>query len=282
MTTPGATDNGCREKGHDRARRLDLERIGERFTRHERASLHFSGGKDSLACLFLLRPWWDRIVVTWCNTGDAFPETEALVRRVQATVPHFREARSYVRPSIEIAGWPVEALPAKHTEPVGGGPGLNRQERPLLQLYTTCCYQNLWAPLYLADLESKATIVFRGTRLEDSNGRTRRKPGEVVGGLEQHMPIWEWTDADVWAFLEAEGVDLPPHYKLAPGTTSLDCMHCTAWWRDGAPGQLRVLEERYPETHREVVRRLRVIRDSIAEELAHLDRALRPGVEAAP
>lgn len=255
-------------------RTMDLDRISERFTRHDRASLHFSGGKDSLACLFLLRPWWDRIVVTWCNTGDAFPETEELVRKVQAAVPHFREVRSYVRPYIEIAGWPVEVLPARHTEPVDAGPRLNRQERPLMQLYQACCHQNISTPLYLADIESKATLVFKGTRLEDSGGRPRFVPGAVVGGLEFHMPIWDWTDAEVWAFLEAEGGELPSHYKLAPGTTSLDCMHCTAWWRDGAPGQLRVLRERYPETHREVVRRLQLIRDAVAVEFSHLAGAL--------
>lgn len=256
-------------------RDAELERIAERFTRHERASLHFSGGKDSLAALFLLRPWWDRILVTWCNTGDAFPETVELVRRVKATVPHFREVRSYVKPHVEVFGWPVEALPVRHTEPADGGPRLDREKRPLMQFYRTCCHHNISAPLALADLENKATLAFTGRRLADSDGRPRVGPGATsLGGVELHEPLWEWTDADVWAFLEAEGVELPPHYRLAPETTSLDCMHCTAWWHGGSPGQLRVLAENHPETHREVVRRLRVIRGSLADDLADLDAAL--------
>lgn len=262
---------------------LDRERLAERFTRHERAALHFSGGKDSLACLFLLRPWWDRIVVMWCNTGDAFPETEALVREVQALVPHFREVRSYVRPYIELAGWPVEALPVGHTEHLDAGPRLDRKMRPLMQLFRACCYQNITMPLHLADLEAKVTLQLVGRRLEDAGeGQPRSEPGTVSGGIELHMPIWEWTDADVWAFLEAEGVNLPPHYKLAPNTTSLDCMHCTAWWRDGTPGQLRVLQDRHPETHREVLRRLNEIRDSLAEYLSDLDHAITPSAPSKP
>ncbi len=254
----------------------ERERLAERFTRHERASLHFSGGKDSLACLLLLRPWWERTIVTWCNTGDAFPETEELVRKVQAAVPHFHEVRSYVRPFVEVAGWPVEVVPIRHTEPLDAGPRLDRQKLPLMQFYERCCYQNIWVPLLRADTENEATLVFVGGRLADSEGHPRLAPGMVVAGSEHHMPIWEWTDADVWTFLEAEGAELPPHYREAPETTSLDCMHCTAWWRGGAPGQLRVLRERHPDVHREVVRRLQVVRASIAEGLADLDRALEP------
>lgn len=39
--------------------------------RHERVVLFFSGGKDSLTCLLLLRPYWDRLTVCWINTGAA-------------------------------------------------------------------------------------------------------------------------------------------------------------------------------------------------------------------
>lgn len=268
------------------ASRLDLERerIAERFTRHERAALHFSGGKDSLACLFLLRPWWDRIIVTWCNTGDAFPETEALVRKVQAAVPHFREVRSYVRPYIELAGWPVDALPVGHTEHLDSGPRLNRKKRPLMHLYRACCYQNIWVPLANATVEIGASLIFVGSRLSDVDGQPRLRPGTVYLGVEHQMPIWEWSDSDVWAFLEAEAVELPSHFKLAPKTTSLDCMHCTVWSRVPAPERLLFLRERHSEAFREVLRRLQVIRVGVARELEDLDGVLLragDGVETA-
>jgi len=31
--------------------------------------LQLSGGKDSLACLYLLKPKWDDLIVAWVNTG---------------------------------------------------------------------------------------------------------------------------------------------------------------------------------------------------------------------
>jgi 3'-phosphoadenosine 5'-phosphosulfate sulfotransferase (PAPS reductase)/FAD synthetase len=51
-----------------------------------KAVLQFSGGKDSLACLLLLRPWWDRLTVMWVNTGAAFPETLELMEAVRSRV----------------------------------------------------------------------------------------------------------------------------------------------------------------------------------------------------
>ena len=42
---------------------------------HERVALELSGGKDSVACLYLLRHQLHKITVYWLNTGDAYPET---------------------------------------------------------------------------------------------------------------------------------------------------------------------------------------------------------------
>jgi PP-loop superfamily ATP-utilizing enzyme len=47
------------------------------FDRHAKAILFFSGGKDSLACLHLLREYWDRVLVVWANPGEALPELRA-------------------------------------------------------------------------------------------------------------------------------------------------------------------------------------------------------------
>ena len=49
----------------------------EYLDRHDKIALQFSGGKDSLAVLYLCKEWWNKITVVWLNTGSAFPETIA-------------------------------------------------------------------------------------------------------------------------------------------------------------------------------------------------------------
>ena len=50
--------------------------------RHERIALQVSGGRDSIACLYLMRPYWDRVTVYWLDTGAAYPETVSLMQRI--------------------------------------------------------------------------------------------------------------------------------------------------------------------------------------------------------
>ena len=57
------------------------------FNRHKKAVLSFSGGKDSLACLHLCRPYRDKLTVAWVNTGAAFPHIVEFVRKaVKASI----------------------------------------------------------------------------------------------------------------------------------------------------------------------------------------------------
>ncbi|WP_289242019.1 phosphoadenosine phosphosulfate reductase family protein [Delftia sp.] len=62
-----------------------------------RAALHFSGGKDSLACLYLLRPLVEQgLPVYWLSTGDTIPETRAVVDQVRAWIPDLRTVQTDV------------------------------------------------------------------------------------------------------------------------------------------------------------------------------------------
>jgi 3'-phosphoadenosine 5'-phosphosulfate sulfotransferase (PAPS reductase)/FAD synthetase len=87
----------------------DLSIIG----RHAKPILQFSGGADSLACLWLLREHWPRLTVVWVNTGDCFPETSELMRKVRELVPHFHEVRSDQPAQIRRWGYPVDVLPIR-------------------------------------------------------------------------------------------------------------------------------------------------------------------------
>lgn len=194
---------------------------GDALHRHAVPVLHFSGGKDSTAVLLLLQQHWDRLIVAWVNTGDAFPETLELMDRVRRLVPNFLEVQSDQPAQHAAHGWPTELLPITNT-PLGRA--LDGHDRPLLQSYADCCGANIWEPMARAMRAIGATLIIRGTRL--ANGRKSPiRSGDVVDGVAYWHPIERWSDEEVFAFLRRRGW-LPEHY--AHTETSLDCRRCTA------------------------------------------------------
>lgn len=88
------------------------------LARHDRIALQLSGGRDSIACLYLMRPWLDRITVYWLNTGAAFPETLAVIEQMRAWVPHFVEIDGDQPGHVARHGIPSDLVPSSHT-PIG-------------------------------------------------------------------------------------------------------------------------------------------------------------------
>lgn len=228
--------------------------------------LHFSGGKDSLACLYLLKDQWDEITVMWMNAGAPYPETVAQMEKIKALVPHFLEVRSDQSKQIEAHGFPADVVPISNTT---FGVHL-RPGGALIQSWGSCCGANLWEPLQAATRRLGATTVIRGQRRDDYRTSPIRN-GHVEGGVTYLFPIEDWTAADVFRFLEAQKVEIPDSYRWAG--TSLDCWNCTAFL-DERQRELRNLPKHHPELWPEVDRRLRIIRKAIAQDTAYLDAAI--------
>jgi 3'-phosphoadenosine 5'-phosphosulfate sulfotransferase (PAPS reductase)/FAD synthetase len=237
------------------------------FDEHDKIVLQFSGGKDSLACLLLTKQWWDKITVMWTNTGDAFPETIEQMARIKSIVPHFLEVKTDQPSQIRNHGWPSDVVPVKATE--FGRILTQDDDEPVIQGYPICCNANIWKPMFEATLRLGATLVLRGTRKDDGRRATKSQT-EVMNGVTFHHPIWDWPATEVFEFVQDRGF-LPRHYRETE--TSLDCMHCTAYLHENAL-KMRYLERAYPDVSEEVQRRLRVIRDLVVSDLAHVERAV--------
>ena len=215
---------------------------------HEKIVLQFSGGKDSLACLYWLRPVWDKTIVLWLNTGDAHPETKAQMDEVRDLVPHFLEVMSDQPLQIEACGVPSDIVPVWNTP-------LGRQVRPgqryKIQTPFACCHDNIWLPMDKASRATGATCIVRGQRQEEKV-RSPVPSGTWIDGVEHVFPLEDWTRQDVLNFLEENHVPLPFHYRHFD--SSLDCQHCTAYAFEGL-GRMEFLKEYHPGVHREVSRR---------------------------
>lgn len=240
--------------------------IADTFARHTRIALQFSGGKDSLAVLLLLRPLWDRLTVYWLNSGDAFPETVALMKRIRSMVPSFVEVAGR-QPAVHAAmGWPTDVVPAACTSFGIASDGSSRQ--PLIDRYT-CCIQALMLPLHERMIADGITLVVRGQKNADAVKAPTRS-GQVLDGIEYLYPIEGWTDEQVFRFLSVQDALLTPQYGEGM-PSSLDCMHCTGWLEHRSTGYLA---KHHPEVHREVSRRLKVIRIAIAPVVRALNQTI--------
>jgi phosphoadenosine phosphosulfate reductase len=232
------------------------------FSRHDRVAIQVSGGKDSLAALYLLRPYWDRLVVYWLNPGNPFPETYEVIDRVASMVPHFKEVRGRQREIIKEGGWPSDVVPIRWTS--FGQFGLGEKAFKVQGRFD-CCWRSLMLPMHEAMLEDGITCVIRGKR-SDEVDKSPSRSGDVIDGIEFVYPLWDWSAGDVHTFLRDNGVQLPDYYLYVD--SSLDCMDCTAWWEDGIG---KFTKARYPALHAEYVRRIGLIKSAIADELTRIE-----------
>jgi 3'-phosphoadenosine 5'-phosphosulfate sulfotransferase (PAPS reductase)/FAD synthetase len=228
--------------------------MDEFFARHEKVALMFSGGKDSLACLAMARPYWDRLTVVWINAGNPYPETVELMESIRQLVPKFVEVRGDQKEFIATHGHPVDILPLSMT-PMGRL--IRRVDGPKVCAYTDCCRANMWTPAarYLAG--QRFTGAIRG----DKNSDVQRPPvksGDTVNGVEMLFPLESMTDEMVLALVEC----LLPSYGRGI-KTSLDCMNCTAYLHHNKE-RIAELKTTYPEVHAEVIEVLNAVRNEVA------------------
>lgn len=227
--------------------------------------LHFSGGRDSLACLYLLEPRWSDLTVAWVNTGAAFPETIALMGRIRALVPHFLEIAGVQ--SIDRDGYPVDVLPITAST---AGYLFEGWNGPRYQSRYACCAAALWAPMAKAMKDIGATKIIRGQKLADAK-KTPVRSGMVIDGITYEFPLEDWSDADVLRYLTDKGVELPENYRYM--STGLDCHNCTAYLSENA-GRLEYMAARHPEKHAHVMGVLTQLSDTLYQELKPLRASL--------
>lgn len=228
--------------------------------------LQFGGGKDSLACLYLLREKWPTLTVAWLNTGDAFPETLEQMERIRAMVPNFLEVNAGVRTAIELHGPPTDFVSIKNS---AVGKATTDEPGIKLQSWYECCARSFWIPLQQAMQGIGATVIYRGQRdLEDYKAPI--SDGDVIDGVTYRFPIQGWSEAQVEEYLISQGVAIPSHYEFT--SKSLDCMHCTAYL-DAKLDQLQYLKRFHPAQFAEVRSTLQAIKVAVEKAARPLELA---------
>lgn len=218
--------------------------------------LQFGGGKDSLACLYLLRDKWPRLIVAWMNTGAAFPETLAQMEKIRTLVPNFVEIKADVLADIQQEGWPSDVVPVRNTP---WGKATTGEAGITMRSWWNCCTRNFWVPMHAKMLELGATRVYRGQR-NDEDYKSPVRSGDKSDGIEYVFPIEGWSERKVAMYLSANDVEVPEHYGQTK--KSLDCWCCTAYL-DAKLDQLGYLREHHPQKAATVIGKLQQMHNAV-------------------
>ena len=199
-------------------------------------ALAFSGGKDSMACLHLMRTQLDCAI--YIDTGYSYPETERLVDYAATLLPLHR-IQSNRAAQQEREGWPSDVVPINWTRQ---GQEITGQKPIMIQSYLACCWDNISWPLLQAATRLGVTTLVCGQRQEETHKSTIRHYGQVDGVRRVH-PIADWTSEQVLTFLE-QHMDVPDHYRTVRHS-SLDCFDCTGFAQE-SQDRLDWTATRYP------------------------------------
>lgn len=221
---------------------------------HKKIALQFSGGKDSLACFFMLKPYWDKLTVYWVNTGASFPEVREIVEKI-SKLANLVEIETDQPENIKRFGYPVDVLPIT--------------SNMRMQSFMSCCIQNLMLPMHERMIADGITLVIRGQRQEERH-KSPFMSGFVSDGIEYYFPIEDWTGDEVIAYLKSIN-ELPEYYNHVD--SSLDCWSCTAYLSENLRKRT-YMRHKYPEKYLIVSQMLTDIAIETERDLKHLRAAL--------
>lgn len=237
------------------------------FARHDRIALSFSGGKDSLACVYLLRGagLLERVTLYHSDPGDLLPEVVGVVEHVRAMVPRFVHVRTDAAAWMERNGLPSDLVPwTQH--PLAEAVGYRRGR---LVSRFDCCIANLMLPVWERIKADGNTLCIRGARRADLP-RMATASGDVAEGIEILHPIEDWSAEQVFAYLREQGAPICRVYD-GGRLQSPECATCPAWWSEG---RAAYLAQHHPELLRRYRARMALVMDALGEPMQALRREL--------
>lgn len=238
------------------------ESIDSVMARHERVALQFSGGKDSIATLLLMQPWWDRLTVYWLNTGDPFPEVIEIVDRVRGVVPRFIEVDGARDEVVRQFGYPSDVISYSSS---AAAHYLGVAETALLQDRFSCCARVVMQPLHQRMIDDGITLIVRGQR-NDEQFKGIHRSGDTADGFEVLYPIEDWSAEQVFGFIKAQGWDIPRYYTEGMPHSG-DCLVCTAWVGDGRGAYLK---RHHPEAFKRYKAQLAVVTQAVQDSVNNM------------
>jgi len=189
-----------------------------------RLALAFSGGKDSLVVLDIVRKIIPDIQVVYNNTTIEFPETLLYVRRLEKewglnlvmTYPKVNFFRA-----VKERGW------ATHED-------------------RWCCKPYKEDPAAEFITNNRILAEFTGTTRNESIYRRSLKPFKMPSKepyIIRVNPIYDWNDQEVWRYIEENNLPYNPLYDM--GYKRVGCWCCPL----NGPSHYKRLGKTHPKLH---------------------------------
>jgi 3'-phosphoadenosine 5'-phosphosulfate sulfotransferase (PAPS reductase)/FAD synthetase len=229
-------------------------------------ALQFSGGKDSLACLYMFRDD-PEVVVVYTDTGAAFPHMREFVHRTAKKLGVRLHVASPAKPCADWQienGFPADVVAWDATPQMRHMTGC--KTAPVVP-YATCCAVNLWMPMQEAVAALGADTVIRGSKACDDKKSV--PDGYVENGITYLSPLWTWSDEDVFSYLQSVGAEIPPQYAM--GGDSLDCWCCTGYMGTHGTKRFAFMRDNYPDLYADAAARLRAVKETTLSAIGALN-----------
>lgn len=268
------------------------------FVEHEGVNgvyVAFSGGKDSLVLLHLVRSIYPDVPAVFANTGIEFPEQVKFVRSFQNVTevhpikhfPKIMEEDGIVYPSKEVAMYIRDAKKGS-TYAVNGlhGKDLKGNENRYknrfkkwaylmdcgVKISPDCCELMKEKPMRDYErMKQKSPII--GTRAEES---FRRSIGWMKSGCNsfngtrhKSTPLALWTEQDVLRYIVDNRMELSPMYGdvvkvdgkyMLTGCARTGCMFCPVPIAHGDLRSLEYAREHHPKMYKTIMEKFGLLR----------------------
>lgn len=234
----------------------------------DKTVLWFSGGKDSMACLYMIQNMLPKITVIWANTGKYYPEALETINKARALCPNWLEVTTDRDAQWSENGLPSDLVPVDNTKV---GQSVTGQKEVTVQSYLQCRMENISLPLWNATKALGATLVIRGQRKDEAH-RATTNSGDSVDGIQFWHPIETWSKDEVLSFLRKQMGELPEHYAL--DHTSMDCYDCTAYAAH-SHDRVAFTKEHHPALHADYMHKLALLHQAIGIPYLHYSKLMQ-------
>jgi len=208
------------------------EVITEALNKSDNPVVAFSGGKDSIVVLDLVRRINLKVSGVFCNTGNEYPETIEFVRSLDNIV-WLDPIKSFWQ-CVKEYGMPVIKTKAKRH----GNQCCNfLKEKPAIDYYTENDVDLVFTGLTADESRSRMMVLKRMSEkiYDDDEKVIGWIPKAYLNKTENRFkchPIAFWSEAEVWTYIKWLRISYNPIYDM--GIRRCGCRFCTAYisWQD--------------------------------------------------
>jgi len=205
---------------------ISLKIIKKSLSYSKTPAVAFSGGKDSIVVLHLVRELMPDVITIFDNTGVEFPET---IKYVKTLAKEWNLNLIEAKPNTNF--WRIIS---EKGYPIGGRGSQfflkKMQEETGIKIGNKCCYELKEKPVKKLVKKQKIDLIFVGNRVHES---VMRKFNLADFGAIRFSstyraviswPIFFFTEQDIWDYIQKYNLPINPLYKM--GYKRVGCWAC--------------------------------------------------------